>query len=287
MGTRRLRGLVLVLISALLVPSATHGQQQPLPSRKVRPTFIKECVSLARAIPDLSLPCADFAKGKSIAILRDYLGMAQTAKKALMSAGPLMAQEMLKSCLGNAAHKKPDPGGLLFCLRLSKFQHIDLERLAKGKGSLNDYGKIAQATSKEEPVYPAENSPQAESQRAAIRKALVYSCVAKEAGYVQALCSAVAVHEIFASRPFGGSGDLARAFDKVVQVYAITEAPRAAIQSEVKEILQRAGINDQVATAISNPQEGAVEGGKHLASEAEKIYKKVVPQIDLSKVFHF
>jgi hypothetical protein len=285
MDTRPLKSLL--LISALLVPSATHAQQEPLPSRKVRPTFIKECVSLGKAIPDLSLPCVDFARGRSVATLRDYLGLVQTAKKALMTAGPQMAQEMLKSCLGNATRNKPDPGGLLFCLGLGKFQHIDLERLAKGKGSLNDYGKLAQATRKEVPVYPDENSPQAESQRATIRKELVYGCVAKESGYVQVLCSAVAVNEAFARRPFRDNGELAKAFDKVVQVYAITEAPRVAIQSEAKEILQRAGINDQVATAITNPQEGAVEAGKHVASEAEKIYKKVVPQIDLSKVFHF
>jgi len=265
--------------------SSLAGAQKPLPDEKVRPTFIKECTALTRAVPDLSLPCADFAKGRSTAVLRQYLDLVETAKKALMSAGPQIAQEMLKSCLGTAAGKNADPGELLFCIRLQK-QGNDVQKLAQGKGTLKGYAKMAQDSAKPVPGYPTEDSPQAEAQRAEIRKELIYSCVQKETGYIQALCGAVAVNEVFANRPFGDNGELAKAFDTVVKIYAVTETPRLVIQGEVKEMLQRAGINDQVATAISNPQEGAIEGAKHLVSEGQKVVDKIIPKIDLNPFPH-
>jgi hypothetical protein len=269
-------------LSLFLIPSVA-GAQQSLPDSKVRHAFIKECTTLVRAVPDLSLPCSDFAKGKPAAVVRQYLSLVRAAKTALMSAGPQIAQEMLKSCLGNAATKNSDPGELLFCIRLKK-QGNDLVKLAKGQGSLKEYGKMAQASTEPVPAYPTDNSPQAEAQRAEVRKDLVYGCAEQETGYIQALCGAVAVNEIFASRPFGDNGELAKAFDKVVQIYAVTEAPRIVIQGEVKELLQRAGLNDQVATAISNPQEGAIEGGKHLVSEGQKLVNKIIPKLELPKI---
>ena len=269
----------IVFILGFLLASAAFAQSD-IPDDRVLETFVAECGVFTAAFPDISIPCGDFAEGKSPATLRVYLTWIQTGKAQLMALGPTIAQELLKSCLANAASEKPDPSGLLFCINMRK-KGNDLEKLAKpGGGSLPDYGRLASDTVEPVPQYPSEDTQQAAAQRAEVRKQLVYSCIEQSTDYVQAICTAVAVHEIFAERPFGDDGELAKAFDKVVQVYVVTQAPQLLIREEAREALLRANINDQVVNAIVNPQEGAVEGVKHVVEEV----RKILPEVHLPEV---
>jgi len=264
-----------LLIVCGLILFVSSAVAQDVPDKDVDKTFVRECRSLAKVVPDLALPCSDFVKGKSPATVRSYLALIETAKQQLVAQGPAIAQSVVKGCMANAAGDKPDLGGLLFCVRIRR-KGNDLEKLAKGQGTWGDYAKLANDAAAPVPTYSAENTAQGEKQRAAVRQAAVYACVKEGDGYVRALCTAVAAHEAFAKRPFGDNGALAQAFDNIVKVYAITEAPKQLIQGEVKEALQRAGFNDQVAQAVANPQKGAEEGVKHVAGEVQKAGEKAV-----------
>lgn len=262
---------VACLLSATL--SVIAGETTKIPDADVKKTFLRDCRALSRAVPDLALPCTDFEKGKSPATLRIYLGFIDTAKRQFRTQGPEIAKSVMKDCMVNAAGQKPDLGGLLFCIRLRR-KGSDLEKLAKGQGDWADYAKLANRVAAPIPSYPADTTADGEKQRAAVRKAAVYACAAKGDGYIRTLCTAVAAHEAFANRPFGDNGELAKAFDSLLKIYAITEAPKQVIQEEVKESLERAGFNDQVAEAVANPQQGAEEGVKHLANEGQKLIDK-------------
>ncbi len=264
--------IFIILMTGSVVAAEKSSTEKP------STIFVRECKALTKTLPDLALPCTDFVKGKSDETIRAYLAMIQSAQQQLVAQGPELAQSIMKGCMANTVAEKPDLGGLLFCLRIRR-NGTDLEKLSKGEGSWGEYAKLANDASKPVPSYPVEDTAQSEKQRAAVRQAVVYACVKEGDGYVRALCGAVAAHEAFASRPFGDNGELAKAFDTVLKVYAITEAPKQAIQAEVKEILQRAGFNDQVAQAVANPQKGVEEGAKHVAGEAQKAGEAVAKAI--------
>jgi hypothetical protein len=265
------------VLSALLALSGMPIRAEvEVADAEVAGLFASECEAFSAAVPDLAIPCADFGAGRSASALRIYLGWMRTAKHELMAQGPKMAQALVQSCLANAASEAPDLPALLWCIRLKK-NGSDLEKLARGEGALKDYGQLARSATEPVPAYPSEDGEEAEAQRAEVRKAAVYACIAEGEGYLKALCGAVAIHEAFARRPFGDNGELAKAFDTVVKIYAIAEAPRMVIQVQVKETLERAGFNDQVAQAVANPAKGAEEGVKHVASEVGRIVRDLNP----------
>jgi hypothetical protein len=265
---------VVALAALLAVPTAPSGTTVEVPDAEIPRLFASECEEFSAALPDLAVPCADFGAGQSAATLRIYLGWMRTAKQELLAQGPKIAQSLVQSCLANAAAEAPDLPALLWCINLKK-SGSDLEKLARGEGALPDYGRLAKSAADPVPGYPTEDGEQAERQRAEVRRAAVYACIEEGEGYLKALCGAVAIHEAFARRPFGDNGELAKAFDTVVQIHAVADAPRQVIQAQVRDALQRAGFNDQVAQAVADPAKGTVEGVKHVANEVGKLFSGI------------
>lgn len=225
--------------------------------------FKRDCKSVSPLFPRFDAFCEQVAKETYPANLEPYSQLVNKLRQDIQRLGPDIAKKTILDCVSTSLSAKPDPKKLMFCM---SFKGLRLEDLSQGKGTAEDYLKVIEK-SEISPVYPTESTPGAESQRAEVRKALIYGCVEQGEGYLKTVCSAVAIHEVFASRPFGDSGELAKAFDGVVKVYAVASLP----QSLAKQTLHNIGVPDNVIAVLDTPNKVTSEVTKEAVKAVQTV----------------
>lgn len=229
--------------------------------------FRKECGEVSGAWPNFELICDGLAAEKTPEQLAPFLGLVRRLSADLKRLGPEVAKQVVAKCSVTATSKKPSVSELMFCL---SFNGLNVEHLATGSDDAKKYAELIEKTREPAPSYPTGSTQDDETLRAQVRQSIVYSCIEQAEAYLKAACSAIAVHEVFAGRPFGDNGELAKAFDTVVGLYSAAGLP----QQYAKQALKDIGIPIEVIDAPGNVQAAATKAASDAAEAAKNQHEQ-------------
>jgi hypothetical protein len=197
--------------------------------------FKAKCDDVASLIQ--SLPCEQLTKEKLPQDLETYTASLTSVSDALKKAGPEAAKNLIVACTQASVDKKTDVSTLAFCIGLNS---LNLPELAKGNGTVRQYGAMMAAGNQEPAPMPAPDArnDNGEPLRKVLRQAVIAECIEAGAAYVSAACGAIAVHELFAKDPYSDSGDLAKAGDEFLKAFGSA----AKVEADAKSALTSIGV---------------------------------------------
>ena len=235
--------------------------------------FRKECAQISGAWPNFELVCESLATEKKPEQLDPFLQLVRKLSSDLTRLGPVVATQVVASCSMNSTLDKPSASELMFCL---SFSGLNVEQLTQGTDEAKKYAEFLERVRIPKPVYPSGSSPDQEAIRDKAREAMVYACIKQGEAYLKAACSAIAVHEIFADRPFGSSGELAKAFDELTKIYAVAGLP----QQFAKQALKDIGVPAEILDAPDKINGIAYEAAAEAAESAKRQHEQTKTDVN-------